>query len=189
MDSRTLNASEWETMRGHAEAVDPPLDLDIIDVVVALNLLGLPTVASCAGHPDEPFDEHGNLSYPYIALIAQMPSRFYQLDHRDPRRWTKRERDYIAARTWRTHRRWAGQLRQLVEDWSQAAGCAIDFEVSADWRGVKLQPKHLAALLADDDLGRRHLGELHDQMLMFGVFLRHRLIGVATTQAVAGSAR
>ena len=72
MDVQTCWQEEEKRLRREA-ATGPELDEQIVNLVVAMRLLGFPTVSSCFGHLAR---EHDAYSPPWVSVAYPMASRF-----------------------------------------------------------------------------------------------------------------
>ena len=163
-----------------AEAWENPLDEEIIELAVALRLLGFPTIGSCAGHP---VVEGKELCAPFVGMRWRMASRFERDDDEVNKRWyepdtrSKRERHYLALLAWRRYRPLAWRLRELLALAAPLDGRPCSLHVYAGWWGITLGPKEsepLETLPAEEATLR--IAVYRKEMLAFGRFLHHRVL-------------
>jgi hypothetical protein len=159
--------TEWEAqqalLEAHTAATGEPLDPEVIDIVVALNLLGFPTVGSCGGHADEPD------ALPFIYIRYRPEHRFDEAAWariwNSPERATPAERSHLAGIAWYVCRPLAHELRDWYDAFCRAAGVSGLFRVSASWRGVWFEPRSEASLEL-----------LQAELEAFGGFLKRELV-------------
>lgn len=158
---------------------DEPLDPGVLELVVALRLLGFPTIGSCEGH-EEQLD-----ALPFVGCRYRLAGRFErdEADGAPNRRWldpsscNERERTYLAAVTWRWYRPLALQLRELLAEFylSNDSNCRC-LHVRANHWGLTLEPSSIPSeieLLGSEQAAR--VAHLREETRSFGSFLHQRL--------------
>ena len=168
------------------------IDREIIELVCALNVFGVRTQASCAGHPERMFDPppaprpvYPNRPHVFCRL-RPTPARFRQDNYcctRVPGEpWTRcddvpytpRERHALALLIWHHHRPLAHRIRTLIHAYDPRPASRI--HVQADRRGALLECRD-ADLIQEDAAPDRHLVlEQREELQAFGSFLQRAWI-------------
>lgn len=173
---------EFERMlrEGIAASGATPLDDDIIELVVSLNLLGFPTYGSCVGHEWEGGDD--DLRLPFVSFCSRrMPSRFEgeygDQIWNDTRRASKRERRYFALLAWQVYRPVRDSLNALYEEFCRVRPGVPLFAAAATWRGVLFEPREAGMLWDERDpvVVNARIKTLGDELVAFGAFLARRM--------------
>ena len=116
-----------------------PIDAAVFDCVVALNVLGLPTLGSCGGHPWHGGDDE--IRFPFVAIrhksvVDALPAERLLTVWRDEGSATAAERHALATVAWTRHRPMARSLRQWYRAFLDQGSRDGRFGIEASWRGV-----------------------------------------------------
>lgn len=173
-----MAAQTWKEAEGELHALAAAertrIDPAVSDLVVALRLLGFPTIGSCEGHLEP--DDEGEKREPYVAIRLRLARRFIFGDSPgglsplwlSPKQASKRERSYLAALTWKVNRPVALQLRRYIDDFrSETSRGTTLLRVRCSWRGVRIE----SAIPVDD---AQALAVVHAELRGFGQFLRRQ---------------
>ncbi len=176
-------------LRRVAASTGTPLDENVVELAVALNLLGFPTIGSCGGHSWQPGDDE--LMLPFVAIRQPMTSRFE--GERGRRLWNDlraadaRERRYMALLAWRRYRPLRDRLEQLYHSFiSEQPATRGGFAARATWRGVVFEPRDLEQFWDETDpaVVNQALVSLQAELEAFGRHLR-RLAATSESPAAA----
>ncbi len=171
----SVAAKTWEEAEGElhalAAAEGTRIDPAVSDLVVALRLLGFPTIGSCEGHLEP--DEEGEKREPYVGIRFRLARRFIfgagpsglSPLWLSPRDASKRERSYLAALAWKVNRPAVLQLREYLDEFCSETSRGTTFLcVRGSWRGVWIESAPV-----DDE---QTLAAVHAELRGFGQFLR-----------------
>lgn len=178
MEAPTAQWDELEQALLASVPADYPFDPEIVPLVVALNLLGFPTIGSCSGHPWDGVDEEGPW-LPYVAMRWRLPRRIQ-------RNWLEsgwasmfsgdpRERQALALLGWAVYRPAAWRLRGLLDEF---------YAGSSDDRLIQVEAtSHHVGFYAARAVWELELAEQNDavaaagrQFAGLGEWLRQRLL-------------
>ena len=158
-----------------------PIDANILELIVALNVLGLPTFSSCGGHDPALEEDPEFVRWPMIMIGYLLPARFGGFANDD---LTQDQRREMIAYRWRTLRPLAHQLQSLLEQFRRETGRELLFRARVrHWGLVALVPAALQELwdleeTSDPSVSVR-MRELHVFLNEFGRFLRREATGRA----------